>query len=134
MSGPATTVAWQRADTNVSSHLPRYVAKGYREANVFKGLREWWMYWRYRNITRRWQLLKPRLRLRRQAPVNMGSFRPRGAAAYMPTRRGNGRGLLFVAAVAAVLAVVNALLNPPFALDILLLAGMTYAYLQFGGV
>ena len=101
---------------------------------MFKGLREWWMYWRYRNVTRRWQLLKPRLHWRRPAPVNTSAFRPRGAAMYMPTRRGNGRGLLFVTGVSAILAVVNALLRPPFALDILLLAGLTYAYLQYGGV
>lgn len=99
---------------------------------MFKGLREWWMYWRYRNVTRRWQLLKPRLR--RQAPVNSASFRPRGAAAYMPMRRGNGRGLLFVAIVSVVLAVVNVLLTPSLPLDLLLLAGMTYAYLQFSGM
>ena len=28
---------------------------------MFKRLSEWWLYWRYRNITRRWQLLRPRL-------------------------------------------------------------------------
>jgi hypothetical protein len=102
---------------------------------VIKRVREWWIYWRYRNITRRWQLLRPRLmRLRRGAQVPVGTARARGTAMYTPYRNRNARGLGFVAASAAVLAVINYLINPPIALDILLFAGMAYAYIQYGGV
>jgi hypothetical protein len=97
---------------------------------VIKRLRIWWMYWRYRNITRRWQLLKPRLRLRHQPHVRAAP-RARGTAMYMPTRSSNARGLIFVAVAAAVLAVVNALLGPHFWLDVLLFAGMAFAYMQY---
>ena len=100
---------------------------------MIKRLRIWWMYWRYRNITRRWQLLKPRLRLRHQPHVRAAP-RMRGTAMYMPTRSSNARGLLFVAVTAAVLAVVNALLGPSFPhfwLDVLLFAGMAFAYMQY---
>ena len=97
---------------------------------MIKRLRIWWMYWRYRNITRRWQLLKPRLRLRHQPHVRAAP-RARGTAMYMPTRSSNARGLIFVAVAAAVLAVVNALLGPHFWLDVLLFAGMAFAYMQY---
>ena len=97
---------------------------------MIKRLRIWWMYWRYRNITRRWQLLKPRLRLRHQPHVRAAP-RARGTAMYMPTRSRNARGLIFVAVAAAVLAVVNALLGPHFWLDVLLFAGMAFAYMQY---
>ena len=100
---------------------------------MIKRLRIWWMYWRYRNITRRWQLLKPRLRLRHQPHVRAAP-RARGTAMYMPTRSSNARGLLFVTVAAAVLAVVNALVGPSvphFWLDVLLFAGMAFAYMQY---
>ena len=94
------------------------------------------MYWRFRNITRRWQLLKPRLRLRRQPHIRTAP-RARGTAMYMPTRSNHARGLIFVAVAAAVLAVVNALLGPSFPsfwLDVVLFAGMAYAYMQYSHV
>ena len=101
---------------------------------MIKRLRIWWMYWRFRNITRRWQLLKPRLRLRHQPHVRAAP-RARGTAMYMPTRStSHARGLIFVAVVAAVLAVVNALVGPSFPhfwLDVLLFAGMAFAYMQY---
>ena len=100
---------------------------------MIKRLRIWWMYWRYRNITRRWQLLKPRLRLRHQPHVRAAP-RARGTAMYMPARSSNARGLIFVAVAAAVLAVVNVLLGPSFPhfwLDVLLFAGMAFAYMQY---
>ena len=50
------------------------------------------------------------------------------------SRSSNARGLLFVAVAAAVLAVVNALLGPHFWLDVLLFAGMAFAYMQYGRV
>ena len=103
---------------------------------MIKRLRIWWMYWRYRNITRRWQLLKPRLRLRHQPHVR-ATPRARGTAMYMPTRSRNARGLLFVAVTAAVLAVVNALVGPSFPhfwLDVLLFAGMAFAYMQYSHI
>jgi hypothetical protein len=107
---------------------------------VIKRLRIWWMYWRYRNITRRWQLLKPRLRLRHQPHVR-ATPRVRGTAMYMPTRSSNARGLIFVAVAAAVLAVVNALVEqyvgpsfPHFWLDVLLFAGMAFAYMQYSHI
>jgi hypothetical protein len=107
---------------------------------VIKRLRIWWMYWRYRNITRRWQLLKPRLRLRHQPHVR-ATPRVRGTAMYMPTRSSNARGLIFVAVAAAVLAVVNALVEqyvgpsfPHFWLDLLLFAGMAFAYMQYSHI
>jgi hypothetical protein len=52
----------------------------------------------------------------------------------MPTRSSNARGLLFVTVAAAVLAVVNALVGPSvphFWLDVLLFAGMAFAYMQY---
>ena len=103
---------------------------------MIKRLRIWWMYWRFRNITRRWQLLKPRLRLRHQPHVRAAP-RARGTAMYMPTRSSNARGLIFVAVVAAVLAVVNALVGPSFPhfwLDVLLFAGMSFAYMQYSHI
>ena len=100
---------------------------------MFKSVREWWMYWRFRNITRRWQLLKPRLRLRRQ-PHMRTAPRARGTAMYMPTRSSHARGLIFVAVAAAVLAVVNALLGQIFWLDVLLFAGMAFAYMQYSRI
>jgi hypothetical protein len=104
---------------------------------VIKRLRIWWMYWRFRNITRRWQLLKPRLRLRHQPHVRAAP-RARGTAMYMPTRStSHARGLIFVAVVAAVLAVVNALVGPSvphFWLDVLLFAGMAFAYMQYSRI
>ncbi|HKO24488.1 MAG TPA: hypothetical protein VJY65_07065 [Chloroflexota bacterium] len=103
---------------------------------MIKRLRIWWMYWRYRNITRRWQLLKPRLRLRHQPHVRAAP-RARGTAMYMPTRSSNARGLLFVAVAAAVLAVVNVLVGPSFPhfwLDVLLFAGMAFAYMQYSHI
>ena len=104
---------------------------------MIKRLRIWWMYWRYRNITRRWQLLKPRLRLRHQPHVRAAP-RARGTAMYMPTRStSHARGLIFVAVVAAVLAVVNALVGPSFPhfwLDVLLFAGMAFAYMQYSRI
>ena len=97
---------------------------------MIKRLRIWWMYWRYRNLTRRWQRLKPRLRLWHQPHVRAAP-RARGTSMYMPTRSRNARGLLFVTVAAAVLAVVNALLGPHFWLDVLLFAGMAFAYMQY---
>ena len=104
---------------------------------MFKRLREWWIYWRYRNITRRWQLLRPRLmRLRRQPQMPGSPMRPRarGTAMYAPTRSSNARGLLFLTVSAAVLAVVNTLLGPSLVLDVILFAGMAYAYIQYARV
>jgi hypothetical protein len=92
------------------------------------------MYWRYRNITRRWQRLKPRLW---HQPHVRAAPRARGTAMYMPTRSSNARGLIFVAVVAAVLAVVNALVGPSvphFWLDVLLFAGMAFAYMQYSHI
>ena len=100
---------------------------------MIKRLRIWWMYWRYRNITRRWQRIKPRLRLRHQPHVRAAP-RARGTAMYMPTRSRNARGLIFVAVAAAVLAVVNALLGSHFWLDVLLFAGMAFAYMQYSHI
>lgn len=107
---------------------------------MIKRLRIWWMYWRYRNITRRWQRLKPRLRLRHQPHVR-ATPRVRGTAMYMPTRSSNARGLIFVAVAAAVLAIVNALVEqyvgpsfPSFWLDVLLFAGMAFAYMQYSRI
>ena len=97
---------------------------------MIKRLRIWWMYWRYRNITRRWQRLKPRLRLRHQPHVRAAP-RMRGTAMYMPTRSSNARGLIFVAVAAAVIAVVNALLGQILWLDVLLFVGMAFAYMQY---
>lgn len=105
---------------------------------MIKRLQEWWMYWRYRNITRRWQLLKPKLRMRRQMPVGSAAFRARGSAMYMPRSRGGGRGLAFIAVVAAVLACVNYLLRlgPSIFnwIDLVILVALSYVYLQYGGV
>jgi hypothetical protein len=101
---------------------------------VIKRLRIWWMYWRYRNITRRWQRLKQRLR---HQPHVRAAPRARGTAMYMPTRSSNARGLIFVAVAAAVLAVVNALVGPSvphFWLDVLLFAGMAFAYMQYSHI
>ena len=101
---------------------------------MIKRLRIWWMYWRYRNITRRWQRLKPRLR---PQPHIRAAPRARGTAMYMPTRSSNARGLIFVAVAAAVLAVVNALVGPSFPhvlLDVLLFAGMAFAYMQYSRI
>lgn len=102
---------------------------------VFKRLREEWLYWRYRNITRRWQLLRPRLmRLRHQPQINRSAARMRGTAMYMPTRSSNGRGLAFVAVAAAVLAVVNVLLPSTVAsfwLDLVIFAALAYGYMQY---
>ena len=95
---------------------------------MIKRLRIWWMYWRYRNVTRRWQLLKPRLR---RQPHIRAAPRARGTAMYMPTRSSNARGLIFVAVAAAVIAVVNALLGQILWLDVLLFAGMACAYMQY---
>lgn len=102
---------------------------------MFKSVREWWMYWRYRNVTRRWQMLKPRLRLWRPRPNFSSQARARGTAMYMPTRSsGNVRGLMFVVVAAAVLAVVNAVLGASWWLDVILFAAMAVAYVQFTGV
>lgn len=102
---------------------------------MFKRLREWWIYWRYRNITRRWQLLRPRLlRLRRPPQMNGSPARARGTAMYVRTRGSNARGLAFVTVAAAVLAVVNYLLGPQLLLDVVLFAGMAYAYIQYARV
>ncbi len=104
---------------------------------MFKRLREEWMYWRFRNITRRRQRLVMRFRARRQ-PSMSGAFRPRtrGAAMSMPTRSGSGsaRGLLFAVVVAAILAVINAARaqHGIDLIDIILLGGLTYAYLRYG--
>lgn len=103
---------------------------------MFKRLREEWLYWRYRNITRRWQLLRPRLmrlRLRRQPQFNSGAARMRGTAMYMPTRSANTRGLVFVAVAAAVLAVVNTFtfVRGSFWLDVLIFAALAYGYVQY---
>jgi hypothetical protein len=106
---------------------------------LIKRLREEWLYWRFRNITRRRQLLQARLRTRlRRQPSAGRAFRARGTAVYMPTRSSYGRGLLFVAAAAAVLALVDyvlgAGLHPPFLVNTLLLAGLAYAYIRTGNV
>jgi len=104
---------------------------------LIKRLREEWLYWRYRNITRRRQLLQARLRTRfRRQPSMSSAFRPRarGTAMYMPARSGNARGLLFVAAAAAVLAVFNTFVISNLWLNLLLLAGMAYAYIRTGNV
>ncbi len=102
---------------------------------MFKRLREEWIYWRYRNITRRWQLLRPRLmRLRRRPAVSVGSARARGTAMYSTTRPGNARGLVFAAVAAAILTVVNTLIGTYFWLDLALFAGMAYAYTQYAGI
>ena len=102
---------------------------------MFKRLREEWLYWRYRNITRRWQLLRPRLlRLRRQPQINRSTARMRGTAMYMPTRSSNNRGLAFVAVVAAVLAVVNSFLlrtASPTWPDLIIFAVLAYGYIQY---
>lgn len=74
------------------------------------------------------------LRLRRQPQMHGSPARARGTAMYMPTRNRNGRGLAFVTVAAAVLAVVNHLLGPQFLLDVILFAGMAYAYIQYAGV
>jgi len=108
---------------------------------VIKRLREEWLYWRFRNITRRRQLLQARLRTRiRRQPSMARAFRARGTAMYTPTRGSGGRALLFVAAVAAILAVVNTYFQvalrtgPSLWLDLVLLAGLTYAYIRTGNV
>lgn len=102
---------------------------------MFKRLREEWLYWRYRNITRRWLLLKPRLRARRQPPVGTAT-RARGTAMFYQTRVGSPRGLVFVALAAAVLAVFNTLLGRQGVdlLDIVLFVAMAYAYTQYSGL
>lgn len=106
---------------------------------MLQRLREWWLYWRYRNITRRRQLLQARLRVRlRRQPSMARAFRSRGTATYTPRRSGNSRGLIFVVVVAAVLAVVNAFLGLGATiwnwLDLVLLAAMIYAYMLMGKV
>ena len=102
---------------------------------MIKRLREEWLYWRFRNITRRRQLLQARLRTRfRRQPSMARAFRARGTAMYAPTRSTGGRGLLFVAAVAAILALVNTFLVSNFLLNLVLLAGLTYAYIRTGKV
>ncbi|HZS86134.1 MAG TPA: hypothetical protein VFE42_01420 [Chloroflexota bacterium] len=101
---------------------------------VFKRLSEWWLYWRYRNITRRWQLLRPRLqRLRRQPQFQNIPARARGTAMYVPQRGGRARGLVFVAVASAILAVLNTAIPAGYRtiVDVLLLAGMAYAYTQY---
>ena len=104
---------------------------------MIKRLREEWLYWRYRNITRRRQLMQARLRtrLRRQPSVNR-AFRARGTAVYTTRGSGNSRGLLFVAVVSLVLAVVNTYFvvdlraSPSFWLDLALIVVMGYAYIK----
>jgi len=108
---------------------------------VIKRLREEWLYWRYRNITRRRQLLQARLRtrLRRQPSVSR-TFRARGTATYTTRGSSNSRGLLFVAVVSLVLALVNTYFavvlraGPSLWLDIALIVGMGYAYIKLGRV
>lgn len=104
---------------------------------MFKRLSECWLYWRYRNITRRWQLLRPRLmRLRRQPQMQGAPARARGTAMYVRTRGGNARGLIFAIVAAAALAVINQVIprSYQFVLDVLLFAGMAYAYAQYSGI
>jgi hypothetical protein len=107
----------------------------YKGETVIKRLREEWLYWRYRNITRRRQLLQARLRtrLRRQPSVSR-AFRARGTAMYTTQGARNGRGLLFVAVVSLVLTVVNIFLVTSLWLDLALIAGMGYAYIKLGRV
>jgi hypothetical protein len=98
---------------------------------VIKRLREEWLYWRYRNITRRRQLMQARLRTRLRRPPSVNrAFRARGTAMYTTRGSGNSWGLLFVAAVALVLAVVNTYLAPSFWLDLALIVVMGYAYIK----
>lgn len=101
---------------------------------MIKRLREEWLYWRYRNITRRRQLLQLRLRtrLRRQPSAGRAAraARARGMAMNMQTRSGNARGLLFVAVAAAVLAIVNTFVGLSFLFNLVLLAGLAYAYIR----
>lgn len=104
---------------------------------MIKRLREEWLYWRYRNITRRRQLMQARLRtrLRRQPSVSR-AFRARGTAVYTTTGSSNSRGLLFVAVVSLVLALVNTYgavalhATPSFWHDIALIVVMGYAYIK----
>ena len=116
-------------------YSPLSVGPGVEEA-VFKRLREEWLYWRYRNITRRWLLLKPRLRARRHQPSVGTAPRARGTAMFYQTRVGTARGLVFVVLAAAVLAVVNTLLHQQgvYWLDIVLFVAMAYAYTQYSGL
>ncbi len=118
------------------------VDAGRVETGVFKKLREEWMYWRFRNITRNRQRLRIWLRQRRpsRAKVNtMPHPRARGAALYSPYRTTGNRGLLFVAIVAAVLTVANVALprlgvTNTLLSDLLLLFAITYAYLRLARV
>jgi len=105
---------------------------------VFKRLREEWMYWRFRNITRNHQRLRIWLRQRRPSRARVQTMphpRARGAAQYTPYRQTGNRGLLFVALVAAVLTIANVALprlgvTNTLLYDLLLLGAVTYAYLR----
>ncbi len=109
---------------------------------MFKRLREEWMYWRFRNITRNRQRLRIWLRQRRPSRAKMSTMsrpRARGAAMYSPYRNTGNRGLLFVAIVAAVLTVANVALprlgvTNTLLYDLLLLFAVTYAYLRLARV
>jgi hypothetical protein len=52
---------------------------------------------------------------------------------YAPQRGGRARGLIFVAVASAILAVLNTAIPAGFRviIDVLLLAGMAYAYTQY---
>ncbi len=113
----------------------------YKGETVIKRLREEWLYWRYRNITRRRQLLQARLRTRlRSQPSVSRAFRARGTATYTTRGGSNNRGLLFVAVVSLVLTLVNTYFvvalhaAPSLWLDLALIAGMGYAYIKLGRV
>jgi len=107
---------------------------------VFNKLRQEWMYWRFRNITRRRQLLRARFRQRQRKPIVPAAFRSRGVSnayvsSYRPTHR--TRGLWLLAITAAILTAVNIVLalsgfgsSPRFLLDVAIVAGLAYAYLR----
>lgn len=107
---------------------------------MFNKLRQEWMYWRFRNITRRRQLLRARFRQRQRKPIVPAAFRSRGVSSayvssYRPTHR--TRGLWILAIAAAVLTVANialalAGLRPPlpFLLDVVIVGGLAYGYLR----
>jgi len=107
---------------------------------VFDKLRQEWMYWRFRNITRRRQVLRARFRQRQRKPIVPAAFRARGVSdayvsSYRPTHR--ARGLWLLAVAAAVLTVVNIALASagvraplPFLLDVVIAGGLAYGYVR----
>ena len=101
------------------------------ENKVFKRIRDFWVYWKFRNITSR--QMKFRARMKSRGAVQPTPGRARGMSKTPAGRRTQFEGLYALAALAALLALVNVATHSYSSfslLDIVVTVCTTYVYLN----